>query len=99
MIGRVNMDKTTRDKMRMASHLLPDPGGEVVRECLDEIDRLHTQIHEAKTALCSIDIRLQRPSQFELIDLAKAAANQIDKDQGELGVVKMKLRRIEQQMS
>ncbi len=27
-------------KMRTCSHLLPDPGGEVVRECLDEIERL-----------------------------------------------------------
>jgi len=26
-------------RMRNASHLLPDPGGEVVRECLDEIER------------------------------------------------------------
>lgn len=26
--------------MRSASYLLPDPGGEVVRECLDEIERL-----------------------------------------------------------
>ena len=27
-------------KMRACSPLLPDPGGEVVRECLDEIERL-----------------------------------------------------------
>lgn len=27
-------------KMWMASHLLPDPGGGVVRECIDEIKRL-----------------------------------------------------------
>lgn len=27
-------------KMRACSVLLPDPGGEVVRECLDEIERL-----------------------------------------------------------
>lgn len=26
--------------MRSASYLLPDPGGEVVRSCLDEIERL-----------------------------------------------------------
>jgi len=31
-------------KMRAASHLLPDPGGEVVRECLDEIERLREQV-------------------------------------------------------
>jgi hypothetical protein len=29
-------------KMRTCSHLLPDPGGEVVRECLDEIERLRS---------------------------------------------------------
>ena len=29
------------ERMRMCSHLLPDPGGEVVRECLDEIERLN----------------------------------------------------------
>jgi len=28
------------EKMRAASYLLPDPGGEVVRGCLDEIQRL-----------------------------------------------------------
>ena len=27
-------------KMRARSSLLPDPGGEIVRECLDEIDEL-----------------------------------------------------------
>jgi hypothetical protein len=27
-------------KIRICSHLLPDPGGEVVRELLDEIERL-----------------------------------------------------------
>lgn len=28
------------EKMRASSYLLPDPGGEVVRECLDEIELL-----------------------------------------------------------
>jgi hypothetical protein len=31
-------------KMRKCSHLLPDPGGEVVRECLDEIERLRSAL-------------------------------------------------------
>ena len=31
-------------KMRACSALLPDPGGEVVRECLDEIERLRTAL-------------------------------------------------------
>jgi len=30
-------------KMRTCSYLLPDPGGEVVRECLDEIDHQRSQ--------------------------------------------------------
>jgi hypothetical protein len=32
------------DKMRNASYLLPDPGGEVVRELLDEIASLQSDI-------------------------------------------------------
>ena len=28
-------------KMRASSYLLPDPGGEVVRDCLAEIERLN----------------------------------------------------------
>lgn len=35
-------------KMRTASHLLPDPGGEVVRELLDEVERLTKELHEAR---------------------------------------------------
>jgi len=31
-------------KMRACSPLLPDPGGEVVRECLDEIERLQAAL-------------------------------------------------------
>jgi len=31
-------------KMRTCSVMLPDPGGEVVRECLDEIERLRTAL-------------------------------------------------------
>ena len=37
----VRMSEIIRQKkMRACSVLLPDPGGEVVRECLDEIERL-----------------------------------------------------------
>ncbi len=32
-------------KMRACSSLLPDPGGEVVRECLDEIERLREKVN------------------------------------------------------
>jgi hypothetical protein len=31
-------------KMRVASFLLPDPGGEVVRECLGEIERMGVRV-------------------------------------------------------
>lgn len=31
-------------KMHASSYLLPDPGGEVVRECLGEIERLNAAI-------------------------------------------------------
>ena len=34
--------------MRGASYLLPDPGGEVVRELLDEIERLQAEVAKAK---------------------------------------------------
>lgn len=34
-------------KMRAASHALPDPGGEVVRACLDEIERLAKLLNDA----------------------------------------------------
>lgn len=33
--------------MRDASYLLPDPGGEVVRQLLDEVDRLKTENQQA----------------------------------------------------
>lgn len=39
---------TTR--MRDASYLLPEPGGEVVRQCLDEIDRLTNLLTSVHTA-------------------------------------------------
>lgn len=34
---------------RKCSYLLPDPGGEVVRELLDEIDKLRTRLHDLET--------------------------------------------------
>lgn len=34
------MDQETINKMRSSSYLLPDPGGAVVRECLEEIERM-----------------------------------------------------------
>ena len=37
--------------MIACSYLLPDPGGAVVRECLDEIDRLYKALEAAKEEL------------------------------------------------
>lgn len=36
-------------RMRICSYLLPDPGGEVVRECLDEIEKLRKAPPEIAT--------------------------------------------------
>ena len=44
---RPESDNMTPDKIRLmrgASYLLPDPGGEVVRELLDEIERLQAEL-------------------------------------------------------
>lgn len=38
-------------RMRKASLLLPPPGGDVVIECLDEIERLQARINNALTVL------------------------------------------------
>lgn len=38
------MQQEQINKMRACSHLLPDPGGEVVRECLDEVERLRNAL-------------------------------------------------------
>lgn len=38
------MDSDKIRRMRDASYLLPDPGGEVVRECLTEIERLRSRL-------------------------------------------------------
>ena len=44
--GREGSDMDRHDKMRNASYLLPDPGGEVVRGLLDEIAALKARIAE-----------------------------------------------------
>jgi len=44
--------KHSIEKMRICLHLLPPPGGEVVAECLDEIESLRQQLadlHASKT--------------------------------------------------
>lgn len=38
------MDNHKITKMRSCSYLLPDPGGEVVRECLTEIEQLRSAL-------------------------------------------------------
>jgi hypothetical protein len=37
---------TNNDTRRIASYLLPDPGGEVVRAMLDEMDSLRARVAE-----------------------------------------------------
>jgi uncharacterized protein (UPF0335 family) len=37
------MDKEKLNKMKTYSFLLPDPGGEVVRECIDKIEALEAE--------------------------------------------------------
>lgn len=37
-------------RMRMAGNLLADPGDEIVRECLDEIEKLHAELTTLKAA-------------------------------------------------
>jgi hypothetical protein len=46
-------DSQTLSNMRSSSHLLPDPGGEVVRSLLDEIERLQA-ISDAAELFCAV---------------------------------------------
>lgn len=75
-------------KMRACSPLLPDPGGEVVRECLDEIERLRTVAEQLAAAAHLVLMRAQeQPGPFkQLIDAgslqeALAAYNAVPNDQ------------------
>lgn len=56
------------EKMRTASHLLPAPGGEVVRECLDEIEHLRALVASTGAGLreMTIDRNMARKSLDEL---------------------------------
>jgi hypothetical protein len=45
---RLGFDREEIHKTRVCSHLLPYPGGEIVRECLDEIERLRTLLVECR---------------------------------------------------
>jgi hypothetical protein len=40
-LGKYIMDTK---RLKTCSYLLPDPGGEVIRQCLEEIDRLREKI-------------------------------------------------------
>jgi len=61
-------------KMRTCSHLLPDPGGEVVRELLDEVERLHAEISAIKAMHNGYDPEARKvmPSLKEPASLADA---------------------------
>ena len=45
-MGVFERESVNIKKMRASSYLLPDPGGEVVRECLDEIERLRGALED-----------------------------------------------------
>jgi len=47
------MDQREIDKQRRCSHILPPPGGEVVRALLDEIEQLQSQ-PEGDIAYCQV---------------------------------------------
>jgi hypothetical protein len=47
-------------KMRACSYLLPDPGGEVVRECLYEVERLTAEVHRLSMLLQDLGPQLAK---------------------------------------
>lgn len=53
------------EKMYYASNLLPDPGGEVVRECIDEIIRLRQALND----ICFPIQYLKRNAEAEGLEL------------------------------
>jgi hypothetical protein len=68
---------TNNDTRRMASYLLPDPGGEVVRAMLDEMDSLRARVAELEAALadlCACDWVITLPDRIERVrDIARRA--------------------------
>ena len=44
----LGFDKEKINKMKTCSYLLPEPAGEVVRECLDEIERLRAILDDCR---------------------------------------------------
>ena len=58
-------------KMRMCSLLLPDPGGEVVRELLDEVERLQEVVQQC------------REDYFEEVENGRLTAREIKEYQAE----------------
>jgi len=61
MSGTIKTDIRNLETMRTASHLLPDPGGEAVRFCLDEIERQGKLLAEAEQ-VCRAFIANPKPT-------------------------------------
>lgn len=63
------------EKMRRCIDLLPPPGGEVVAECLDEIESLRKQLAEANRKieyeqLCASELEQQLASETMRLEIA-----------------------------
>ena len=66
------MKQDTINKMRASSYLLPDPGGEVVRECLTEIERMKCVFRSiskqaGNVGVVSAECRMREIAQDELL--------------------------------
>ena len=62
------MDNKEISKNRLASHLLPPPGGDILRRHLDVIEKLHNELRISKKALelaANYIMRNQSPGNLE----------------------------------
>jgi len=68
-------------KMRTCSHLLPDPGGEVVRELLDEVERRlkDADLHGTADLRCELGAR---PAQVQGSRQARRPSLRVSGSQG-----------------
>ena len=67
------MDLSKLKLMKKASYLLPDPGGEVVRDCLEEITSLKERLRETEERLRETEERLRKTG-----DLIEEAIGHLD---------------------
>ena len=68
------------EKMRACLALLPPPGGEVVAECLDEIESLRQHVTLLRDALFSIAAHEIYPAQIALDALSATAPRKRNAD-------------------